>query len=107
MEFDLDVTDFEVKFSRIKTETRLGIRYAVIAALALASWISGFSTSLNSRKKALKADLPSKLLLESERMNFSILRMINFELCVDFESQAVDLSFSFSQASFRYAKVSM
>jgi len=86
-----------VKFSRIQTETRLGIRYAVIAALALESWISGVLTSLNSSKKSSEGKFyPQNYVLESERMNFSILRMINFELWQSILSlKAVDLPLLF------------
>jgi hypothetical protein len=75
----------------------LRICYAVITTFAFESRISWIFASLNSSEKAFEGKLYSQnYVLKSERMNFIILRMINFELWQSILSlKAVDLSLLF------------
>jgi len=75
----------------------LRIRYAVIATLAFESRISRILARLNSSEKGFESQFYSQnYILQSERMNFFIFMMINFELWQSILSlKAVDLSLLF------------
>ena len=85
------------KLSRIQTETRLRIRYAIVATSAFESWISWILVWFDPAEERLECQFHSQYnVLECQRMDFFVLRMIHFELWQSILSlKAVDMSLLF------------